>query len=420
MSADWKNGLPAGFVWNCISRLEREPKSDAIRNLRLVCKPWCAELTGSVTSGTYVAGKCSPMWLTLPKLNRLKILTVEEADGDLVLAEVKLAKSVLPLLSSVAFRGCSLDESPIPMSSALQGISELALVDCRLPASTHLWFLESLTSLTIRFIPREDDDDAAETDLKYGVVRIPALTTLYLSFVKVVEWEFGRLARLQSLDLNCCDIDDDGITEIGKIEGMKHLSALYCNYITDDGMSQLPRSLETLDIRNCDRIETTEWLPRLARLSSLSITVCEEEHVNAKLARIRRLDSLHVEVDSNQLSGEALAAMARQTNITSMNLRIRFVSCKSVEIRGHFVSSLVSLMCSWCTDTDEFMRELSGCSSLAKIRLQFCSHLTDAGLERLPGSLKRIVIDTCYGVTDDGVQKLRHRIPGLEVVTSCV
>lgn len=422
MDDNWSGKLPDGFVWNCISRLESASRSDAIKQLRLVCKPWCAEITGSVTSCTYVAGQCSPMWLTLPKLKRLRRLTVGEADGDLVLAEVKLAKSVMPLLSSVAFRGCSLDESPIPMSSALQGISELTLVDCRLPSSTHLWFLEALTSLTIRFIPgRQDDDDAVETDLKYGVVRIPALKSLGLSFVNVDEWEFGRLARLASLDLNCCEIDDDGIAEIGKIEGLKHLSARYCNYITDAGMRQLPCSLETLDIRNSGRVETTDWLPRLVRVSSLSITVFEDDDVYAKLGRIRRLDSLHVEVvEANQLSGESLAAIARQTNITSMDLSIRFVSCKSVEIRGHFVSSLVSLMCSWCTDTDEFLRGLSGCSSLSKIRLQFCSHLTDAGLELLPGSLKRIVIDSCYGVTADGVQKLRDRLPGLEVVTHFV
>jgi hypothetical protein len=361
------------------------------------------------------------MWLTLPKLKRLRRLTVGEADGDLVLAEVKLAKSVLPLLESVSFRGCSLEDSPIPMSSALQGISELSLVDCRLPASTHLWFLESLTSLTIRIIPGRDDYyDDVETDLKRGVVLISGLRSLTLSFVDLVEWEFGMLTRLESLDLLCCEIVNDGIREIGQIRSLKRLSLQSCNNVTDAGMLYLPCSLETLDVRNSVRIETTAWLPRLDRLSSLSITVCEEEDVDAKLGRIRRLDSLHVEVEANQLSEEAIAAMSRQTNITSMDLRIRFVSCKSVDIRGHIASSLVSLMCSWCTDTDEFMRGLSGCSSLAKIRLQFCSHLTDAGLERLPGSLKRIVVDTCYGVTADGVQKLRDRIPGLEVVTNCI
>lgn len=426
MADNWKAGLPAGILWNCASRLERGSKSESLKHLRLVCKQWCAEVNVNITTGTYDPDKCSPMLVTLPKMGKLERLTVVEASGDLLLSDIQSAKSFLPVLSSVSFSGCALDDSPIPMSSALQGISELKFIDCRLPQSTQLWFLESLASLTICFYPDDDGypDDYRRSsnrfyprgaDLKYGVVRIPALENLSLSFVDVGEWEFGRMSHLTRVDLYCCDIDDDDMIEIGKISGLKHVSARFCNHISDSGMLELPCSLETIDIRDSDGVETTDWLPRLVNLSSLSFSINEDEDVDAKLSKTRRMRSLHVDVEASSLTGEGFDALAKHSNITSMALSIQYGSCTSVKMKGTLMASLVSLSCSWCYNTDEFLRTLSGCSSLARVNLTTCSHLTDAGLRSLPRSVTCLKVDAHSGITEAGLRALREMLPDLEV-----
>jgi hypothetical protein len=206
------------------------------------------------------------------------------------------------------------------------------------------------------------------------------------------------------------------MTEIGKIAGLKEFSARFCNHISDTGMLELPCSLETIDIRDSDGVETTEWLPRLVNLSSFSISINEDEDVNTKLSRTGRMRSLHVDVEASQLTGEGFDELAKQSNITSMALNIQYGSCTSFQMKGPLMASLVSLSCRWCYNTDEFLRTLSGCSSLARVNITTCSHLTDAGLRSLPRSVTRLKVDAHSGVTEAGLRDLREMLPDLEVV----
>ncbi len=69
---DWRN-LPEGVVTLVVSTFDG-PRSDVLRVLRGVCKPWCADIT--VTKATVHAGAEATIGRVLQNMPNLQSLTV--------------------------------------------------------------------------------------------------------------------------------------------------------------------------------------------------------------------------------------------------------------------------------------------------------------------------------------------------------
>ena len=156
--SNWSK-LPEGVVALVASHFDGT-RSDVIRALRGVCKPWSAEVTAGITKATTIEWASAPVWQVLQKTPKLRSLTVKGSQGETLLAEIRIVKKLVPELKSFVFEGCDLTNNRMPLSLCLgEHTQELTLDSCYFDDCS-FEDIENFTHLTyLKFVPNEDYDD---------------------------------------------------------------------------------------------------------------------------------------------------------------------------------------------------------------------------------------------------------------------
>lgn len=178
----------------------------------------------------------------------------------------------------------------------------------------------------------------------------------------------GRMASLQVLDLNGCDITD------------RDLSVL-----------AVAAQLTNLDLRNCAKISDSG----LQALSSL--------------VRMRRLDLF----GCTALTDDGLRALSAMTELEVLTLS----HCSGVSHLEAITSLRVLrvLRVYECALTDRALNSLSALTALRTLCLSHCAGVTDAGLMALAGmALERLDLESFDHITDAGVRGLLWTLPSLQ------
>jgi len=312
---DWSN-LPEGVV-TLFAEKFNGPRSDVVRALRRVCKPWSAEITAGITMATMFHGAQAGVEQVLKTTPKLRSLKVTGNTRETLLTDIRSVKHLVPELKSFAFDRCDLYSCDTPISQCLtETTTGLDVRHCILKPTTVSGFheLRNLTSLTMLLTGFESDGtrasicasvfslmpslrfvELAVCDMRMDNVRASDLPNLTrLSIIHSVIWhpEFLRgLTRLEHLNLSRTHI------------------AVYAGDLPAD----LPASITSLDL--CTRYWNepkilTEGFFRLA-------------------SRLTLLSSLDLGTDY-QVTNGVLAALGSMPSLT----RLSIFECRRVTDAG--------------------------------------------------------------------------------------
>ena len=306
--SDWSN-LPEGVVTLVAEKFNGQ-RSEVIRALRRVCKPWRADISVAVTKATMPERAEAGVQGVLQNTPKLRSLTVKGSEGEsseTILEDIRIAKNLVPELESFVFDYCDLSSYRLPLSECLgKNTRYLELADCSLDRCSvqNLRDFQQLTSLTVRpmdglFQNTDEFDiiwDAIFTelpslqilridnfvksggvfDITSSMANLPNLTSLSIIHSYINRPMFMRdLPRLEHLDLDetrFLDPDTHFVDEIPE-----YITSLnICKHEFDEGMNQIHYDglarlvlLSSLKIGNDDEV-TDDVLAAIADLPSLT------------------------------------------------------------------------------------------------------------------------------------------------------
>ena len=314
--SSWSN-LPEGLVKLVASRCDG-PRSDVIRALRGVCKPWSAEITAGITKATTIEWADAPVWQVLQKTPKLRSLTVVGSQGETLLAEIRIVKKLVPELKSFVFKNCDLTNNRMPLSLCLgEHTQELTLDYCDFDDCS-FEDIENFRHLTyLKFVPKNIDvDDEDEQEMKRFI------------------WKtiFTELPSLQSLCIMYYYTETDNSIQ----SNLPNLTSLIINYsyINCPGVLRGLFRLEHLDLKGI-RSEASIDFELLLPKSITSLNIYDSElseypnNYKGVAERLKSLTSLHIGRDW-RVTDEELAAFGSMPSLT----RLSVADCDNVTDNG--------------------------------------------------------------------------------------
>ena len=357
---NWSN-LPEGVITLVASKFDG-PMSDVIRALRGVCKPWRADISVAVTKATKperAEAGVQEVLKTTPKLRSLTVTGSEGEASETILADISIARKLVPELKSFVFDLCDLSSCSMPLSECLgTNTRDLNLASCSLDRCSvkNLCDFQHLTSLAVRPM-----DGLFQNTDEFDII-----------------WD-AIFTELPSLQILCIDnfVKSDGVFDItssmANLPNLTSLSIIHSYINRPEFMRNLPR-LEHLDLDSTRFLDPDNRFVYEIPEYITSLNICKHEFDEDMylvpydgLARLGLLSSLQIG-DDDEVADDVLAVIA-------------------------------------------------GLPSLTRLSISSCCNVVDTGLMSLVRSkLVWLELIHCIYVTQEGVDALRAALPGIEVV----
>lgn len=208
-----------------------------------------------------------------------------------------------------------------------------------------------------------------------------------------------ELARedVPGLELPAGRITDLGLSQLGRVGGLRTLYVKQGRHLSDRGVSHLAglTGLERLRLWDCTAFtdSAAEALAGLSQLSCLELPGSELTDAGAAhLARLTRLTELGL--TSSRIGDEGLVALSALRGLVSLDLDV----CPHVG--------------------DDGLAALTPLQELVKLNLLGCRRVTDRGLLALRALPSLALVVVGRGVSDRAVYELREALPGCVVSRS--
>ncbi len=224
----------------------------------------------------------------------------------------------------------------------------------------------------------------------------------------------GRLAHVEELDLNYCQLSDESLVNLKRLPKLRSLG-LRNTSVTDSGVARLAElsELEVLSLTGA-RV-TSAALAHLSNLPRLAYLTLENTDVDdAGLAHLARLDEIkYLNLAGCEITDAGLQQLQHLESLTALDLSDTRVTDEGLK----FLVGLQSLSCLRLdgTDvTDAGLEYLTGLPKLSELSLKQTG-ITDVGAQILPRfrTLRRVYL---YGtnVTYNEMLQLMDAVPGCE------
>jgi Leucine-rich repeat (LRR) protein len=229
-------------------------------------------------------------------------------------------------------------------------------------------------------------------------------------------------SRLQSLDIEYCDITDEGLAHfaadtVALKETLRFLNFRECDKITDDGLKHLRNliKLERLSFHGCDKFK---------KVGMVHVTG------GGHLKHLRKLDVGSSGKKMEELGDEGLVELHKSEHLVDLNLSGTKITNRAIHIlRGSkeitktgigALRNLLSLNLSWTRISDEGLLHLEdACSKddahlkLKHISLKGCRLVTDIGLDHVlaatANTIEELNVAFVPHVTNTSMKKIRDR-----------
>ncbi len=207
---------------------------------------------------------------SLSNLTKLTALSLGKCEG-IIDDEIKHLTS-FRRLTTLDLHGCKgvTSEGLAPLTE-LTALTDLNLNECRGIDNSgifHIMKLTSLTSLGFAFLAYRITD--------IGIAQLNTLTNLTalnlshnINLTNAILTHLTGLIRLNSLDLSCCDITDDGVKDLTKFTRLSTLH-LICHKITDKSINQLTKLTNLTTLAFGGPMITNNRAEHLTKLTSLT------------------------------------------------------------------------------------------------------------------------------------------------------
>jgi Leucine-rich repeat (LRR) protein len=222
---------------------------------------------------------------------------------------------------------------------------------------------------------------------------------LYFNGVQLSEANLDQIVALsgvKSLTLGACNLKDEDLARLARLESLTSLALYGSPMLTDAGiahLAKLPR-LESLDILST-QMSDDSW-PVIGKLTALkSLRLGDRTITDAGFVHLRNLTQLeHLMIDGlKTISPRAMAEIGRLTNLNFLNLgRAQYGDAAMAELAGLTRLTLLDLGDSGVSDRG--LKHLRGMQSL--IGLTLPREITDEGM-RIVADLPKL-----NGLTYDG------------------
>lgn len=189
----------------------------------------------------------------------------------------------------------------------------------------------------------------------------------------------AKLTRLRVLYAQFCDLRDDGLASLSKLQTLRELNLTACSRVTDRGLLELSAltRLRKLDLTGCALVTDAglHHLRHMSRLTELAVGSCQGVTLLPVVSHLTQLHSL--QVSDCPLEGKALETIGS-------------------------LAKLKILSISGCNITDETLQHLANLP-LERLDLEALDMISDEGLSELLWSLRTLhslYIFNCQKITD--------------------
>ncbi|KAL7580137.1 hypothetical protein ACA910_012894 [Epithemia clementina (nom. ined.)] len=309
--------------------------------------------------------------------------------------------SHLLCLQALSLHGCRcLTDRCLAALSNLYNLSVLDISQCDLVTDEGIEMLESLEALEEIGLGwcRQLTDRALET-----IAKQPQRS----SNVRIL-----RLAR--------CNLTDEGISELSRLQSIEELDLNGCARITSPALGKAIERLERLTILNvsyCPGILRSSWQGKINNLRSLEL--CYSAVRDTHILRLRHLPALEeLYLDSCPISDSAIGHLADSNvvpNLSSLDLADTDLTDIGLAHIAKF-EKLTRLSLFYCNISNSGLRHLSRLTNLCSLNLD-SRDISDEGLRHLPKQLKSLDIFSGR-ITDTGCGHIA-KITSLETLELC-
>lgn len=240
------------------------------------------------------------------------------------------------------------------------------------------------------------------------------LTSLNLAGCALIYKELKKLLsllpHLTSFDLRNCGL----ITEEALVELPAELQSLILKqpgFITNRGIAQLPRGLKSLVLPFSEDI-TDEGIahlpPALTSLSWLDGNRITEEGIAKLPLTLTSFQFFSSNQMADQVAEKFIESLPR--GLTSLELRMKMIDTQS-SVSKRF-TSLIKNFIATETETKSLGQFPAGLTSLI---LNWKDEVTDARIETLPRTLKKLTLYHCQEITSAGIKQLPRGLTYLDL-----
>lgn len=230
----------------------------------------------------------------ISKLINIKSLNISYSDitNNNVWSEI-LSMTTLTSLDISAVKRFTGDK--ISDLTKLVNLNELKMVYCFNKSNFGFRYLSLLTNLTSLDISNSIEVRNAELTHLSSLNRINKLNISHTSITTV--YSLSSLMNITSLNMNGCELTDEGISHISSLTNITYLDLSRCNEISIDGLSSFKTliNLKTLLFANPISVDELEFISSLTSLEKLCIKIdnlCNSRCKGKPLLHIRKLNKL--------------------------------------------------------------------------------------------------------------------------------
>jgi len=364
--------------------------------------------------------------IQLNDLSSLKIAQLDDCHSLVGRGLVAFSRSHQLRVLSLSNCRCLTDEA-ITNISHLSSITALSLDGCRCLTDIALEGVSRLYQLSK--LDLSQCDLLTDKGLKY-LHNLKNLEDLSLGWCRsITDYGIGILVSqprrpetLRNLSLARCQISDQGIVHVGKLEALVELNLNGCSMIGSSALAatlQMLYNLTTLDVSYCPGILRASWQGKINALCSLDLCYCgvRDSHI-ANWSNLPSLKELNL--DSCHVSDWAIAHLADNDivpNLTSLDFSdTDLTDLGMVHIPKFKKLSHLSLF--YCGISNSGLRYLSSMTKLEVLNLD-SRDISDDGLHHLCNLQNLKSLDIFSGrVTDIGCAHIA-KIQSLQSLELC-
>ncbi|MFC1479041.1 prenyltransferase/squalene oxidase repeat-containing protein [Planctomycetota bacterium] len=329
-----------------------------------------------------------PVIEMLSELTGLKVLNLKKSSISSK-SLIHLAQKTNLKVLSLSWLDCTYITDPVmKLLENFHGLQRLDLHSCKRISNNGLRSVARLKKLKV--VTMNDCEKFTNTGLSY-LNSMPCLETLKITDAEHIS---AIPLSLKNLVLNKCP----SVTGEGLAQDLVYLNIKECTNINDKGLTDIGRitSLEKLILHDCTNVS-------LKGIQGLT-QVCTLKHIEIK--------------NSLNITDEVLKAFSKCKKLETLILD----KCSKVTDKGiawiGTISSLNHLVIPGCLNaTDQGIESLMNCKKLERLDLDEWDGITDRSLilfERLP-DLRYLCVTNCDKITEQGRKALQVKRKGLTV-----
>ena len=312
-------------------------------------------------------------------------------------------------LRALTLYGCTLDDNVCQKIEALKNITELNISKNwpitgtefnKLPKSLEVLKCNDCNLSNTVFSQLEEHTNLKHLELKQNPITGNGIQNLP--------------KQIAILDLQRCKLNDECLRELQHFKNMRALYLSHNKPITTAALSNLPASLEILEISNCGSLDDTVFLKleKLVHLKKLVLSI-NPTLTGATIASLPRSIEL-LDLSYCDITNDACSYIESLSNITSLMLTGNAsITDTGISRLPRTIKHLEISDC--CKITDNVFKTLGTFTQLTTLKISNISSITGSQLAYLPKSVEILYIDNC-NLTKEAIETLLH-LPQLKVLS---